>query len=98
MREQRTLFDLTQDGWVSGKKIRRIYPKFDVSTFVSDGDGGVDPLQRDEAIGRVLRQHLPQNYSDALAILMTYVGIEAPSKPTRHPTAEVDFQQNSCRH
>ena len=98
MREQRTLFDLTQDGWVSGKKIRRIYPEFDVSTFVSDGDGGVDTLQRDEAIGRVLRQHLPQNYSDALAILMTYVGIEAASKPTRHPTAEDDFQQNSCRH
>ena len=35
MREQRTLFDLTQDGWGIGKKIQRIYPKFDVSTFVS---------------------------------------------------------------
>ena len=49
MREQRTLFDLTQDGWGIGKKIQRIYPKFDVSTFVSDGDGGVDTLQRDES-------------------------------------------------
>ena len=49
MREQRTLFDLTQDGWVIGKKIQRIYPEFDVSTFVSDGDGGVDTLQRDES-------------------------------------------------
>ena len=49
MREQRTLFDLTQDGLVIGKKIQRIYPKFDVSTFVSDGDGGVDTLQRDES-------------------------------------------------
>ena len=36
MREQRTLFDLTQDGWVIGKKIQRIYPEFDVSAFVSD--------------------------------------------------------------
>ena len=49
MREQRTLFDLTQDGLVIGKKIQRIYPEFDVSTFVSDGDGGVDTLQRDES-------------------------------------------------
>ena len=82
MRDQRTLFDLTQDGLVIGKKIQRIYPGFDVSAFVSD--------VRTEMEG--------QNYSDALAILMTYVEIEAPSKPTRHPTAEVDFQQNSCRH
>ena len=36
MREQRTLFDLTQDGLVIGKKLQRIYPEFDVSTFVSD--------------------------------------------------------------
>ena len=36
MREQRTLFDLTQDGLVIGKKIQRIYPEFDVSAFVSD--------------------------------------------------------------
>ena len=97
MREQRTLFDLTQDGLVIGKKIQRIYPEFDVSTFVSDGDGGQTLYNVTKAIGRVLRQHLPQNYSDALAILMTYVGIEAPPEPTRHLTAEDDFQQNSCR-
>ena len=36
MRDQRTLFDLTQDGLVIGKKIQRIYPEFDVSAFVSD--------------------------------------------------------------
>ena len=36
MREQRTLFDLTQDGLVIGKKIQRIYPEFGVSAFVSD--------------------------------------------------------------
>ena len=36
MRDQRTLFDLTQDGLVIGKKIQRIYPGFDVSAFVSD--------------------------------------------------------------
>ena len=52
MREQRTLFDLTQDGWGIGKKIQRIYPKFRFGC----------------------------------------------SKPTRHPTAEDDFQQNSYRH
>ena len=101
MREQRTLFDLTQDSLVIGKKIQRIYPEFDVSTFVSDVRTemeGQTLYNVTKAIGRVLRQHLPQNYSDALAILMTYVGIEAASKPTRHPTAEDDFQQNSCRH
>ena len=36
MREQRTLFDLTQDGLVIGQKIQRTYPEFDVSGFVSD--------------------------------------------------------------
>ena len=36
MRDQRILFDLTQDGVVIGKKIQRIYPEFDVSAFVSD--------------------------------------------------------------
>ena len=36
MREQRTLFDLTQDGLVIGKKLQYIYPEFDVSAFVSD--------------------------------------------------------------
>ena len=90
MREQRTLFDLTQDGWVIGKKIQRIYPEFDVSTFVSDVRTemeGQTIYNVTKAIGRVLRQHLPQNYSDALAILMTYVEIEVPSKPndTRPP-------------
>ena len=100
MREQRTLFDLTQDGLVIGKKIQRIYPEFDVSTFVSDVRTemeGQTLYNVTKAIGRVLRQHLPQDYSDALAILIKYVGIEAPPEPTRHPTAEDDFQQNSCR-
>ena len=36
MREQRTLFDLTQDGLVIGEKIQHIYPGFDVTAFVSD--------------------------------------------------------------
>ena len=36
MREQRTLFDLTQDGLVIGQKIQRLYPEFDVSAFVKD--------------------------------------------------------------
>ena len=33
---QRTLFDLTQDGLIIGKKLQRIYPKFDVAAFVTD--------------------------------------------------------------
>lgn len=33
---QRTLFDLTQDGLIIGKKLQRIYPEFDVSSFVVD--------------------------------------------------------------
>ena len=36
MRDQRMLFDLTQDGLIIGEKIQRIYPEFDVSGFVSD--------------------------------------------------------------
>ena len=36
MRDQRTLFDLTQDDLVIGEKIQRIYPEFGVSAFVSD--------------------------------------------------------------
>ena len=36
MQEQRTLFDLTQDGLVIGQKIQRLYPEFDVSGFVKD--------------------------------------------------------------
>ena len=53
----------------------------------SDGDGGQTLYNVTKAIGRVLCQHLPQDYSDALAILMTYVEIEVPSKPndTRPP-------------
>ena len=46
MREQRTLFDLTQDRLVIGEKIQRIYPEFDVSAFVADvrGEMGTDDL------------------------------------------------------
>ena len=36
MKDQRTLFELTQDGLVIGEKIQRIYPQFDVSGFVAD--------------------------------------------------------------
>ena len=34
MREQRTLFDLTQDGLVIGKKIQRIYPESDAEQTI----------------------------------------------------------------
>lgn len=93
MRDQRTLFDLTQDGLVIGEKIQHIYPEFDVSAFVSNVQTemeGQTIYNVPKAIGRVLRQHLPENYSDALAILMAYVEIEAPPEPTQHPTTEVE--------
>ena len=51
-----------------------------------------------KAIGRVLRQHLPQDYSEALAILMEFVEIEAPSEPTRHPTPEVETSLRPIAH
>ena len=101
MREQRTLFDLTQDGLVIGEKIQRIYPEFDVSGFVSDVRTemeGQTIYNVTKAIGRVLRQHLPEDYSDALAILMRFVEIEAPSEPTRHPTAEVETSLRPISH
>ena len=93
MREQRTLFDLTQDGLVIGKKLQRIYPEFDVSAFVADVRTemeGQTIYNVTNAIGRVLRQHLPQDYADALAILMDFVEMEAPPEPTRNPTPEVE--------
>ena len=101
MRDQRILFDLTQDGLVIGKKIQRIYPEFDVSAFVSDVRAemeGQTIYNVTKAIGRVLRQHLPQNYSDALAILMEFAEIEAPPEPTRHPTPEVETSLRPIAH
>ena len=101
MREQRTLFDLTQDGLVIGEKIQRIYPEFDVSSFVSDVRTemeGQTIYNVTNAIGRVLRNYLPQNYSDALAILMDFVEREAPAEPTRHPTPEVETSLRPISH
>ena len=101
MRDQRTLFDLTQDGLVIGEKIQRIYPEFDVPAFVSDVRTemeGQTIYNVANAIGRVLHQHLPQNYSDALAILMAFAEIEAPPEPRRHPTAEVETSLRPIAH
>jgi|GEM_PF-1791263 len=101
MRDQRTLFDLTQDGLVIGKKIQRIYPEFDVSAFVSEVRTemeGQTIYNVTNTIGRVLRQYLPQDYSDALAILMKYVKIEAPPEPTLHPTPKVETRLRPISH
>jgi 3-methyladenine DNA glycosylase AlkC len=101
MRDQRTLFDLTQDGLVIGEKIQRIYPEFDVSAFVSDVRTemeGQTIYNVTKAIGRVLRQHLPEDYSDALAILMAFAEIAAPSEPTRHPTPKVETRLRPISH
>ena len=73
--QQRTLFDLTQDGLVIGGKLQRIYPDFDTHTFIKDVRTemeGQTIYNVTKAIGRVLRYHLPENYSEALAILMKY--------------------------
>ena len=101
MKEQRTLFDLTQDGLVIGEKIQRIYPEFDVSTFVSDVRTemeGQTIYNVTKAIGRVLRYHLPQDYAEALAILMDFVEMEAPPEPTRNPTPEVETSLRPVSH
>ncbi|MYC77094.1 hypothetical protein F4X10_15120 [Candidatus Poribacteria bacterium] len=101
MREQRTLFDLTQDGLVIGQKIQHIYPEFDVAVFVSDVRTemeGQTLYNVTKAIGRVLRQYLPEDYSEALAILMAFVEIEALPEPTRHPTPEVETSLRPISH
>lgn len=101
MREQRTLFDLTQDGRVIGQKLQRIYPEFDVPAFVADVRTemeGQTIYNVTKAIGRALREHLPQDYSEALAILMDYAKSEAPAKPRRHPTAEVETSLRPISH
>ncbi len=101
MREQRTLFELTQDGLVIGQKLQRIYPEFDVPAFVADVRTemeGQTIYNVTKAIGRTLREHLPQDYSEALAILMNYVKSEAPAKPRRHPTAEVETSLRPISH
>lgn len=81
-RGQRPLFDLTQDGLIIGQKLQRIYPTFDTSAFVADVRTEMEGqmiYNVTQAIGRVLRRHLPQNYSNALAILMRYVNTETGS-------------------
>ncbi len=101
MREQRTLFDLTQDGLVIGQKLQRVYPEFDVPAFVADVRTEMEGQtihNVPKAIGRALREHLPQDYSEALAILMDYAKSEAPAKPRRHPTAEVETSLRPISH
>ncbi len=101
MREQRTLFELTQDGLVIGQKLQRLYPEFDVTAFVSDVRTemeGQTIYNVTNAIGRVLRQHLPQDYSEALAILMAFVESEAPPEPRRHPSPEVETSLRPIAH
>ena len=93
MRDQRTLFNLTQDGLVIGEKIQRIYPELDVSGFVADVRTemeGQTIYNVTKTIGRVLHQHLPQDYAEALALLMDFVEVEVPPEPTLNPTPEVE--------
>ena len=60
---QRTLFDLTQDGLVIGRKLEHIYPDFDTHTFVKDVRTemeGQTIYNVTKAVGRILRHHLPE--------------------------------------
>lgn len=99
--KQRTLFDLTQDGLVIGDKLQRIYPDFDTRTFIKDVRAemeGQTIYNVTHAIGRVLRNHLPQNYSDALAILMEHVDAELPSEPSPSPSEELQTNLRPISH
>ena len=82
MRDQRTLFDLTQDSLVIGRKLQRIYPDFDVDAFVTDVRlemEGQTLYNVTNAIGRVLQNHLPQDYSENWRNLTSGSGTAAKS-------------------
>ena len=98
---QHTLFDLTQDGLVIGDKLQRIYPDFDTRAFVKDVRTemeGQTIYNVTKAVGRVLRHHLPENYSDALAILMKYADAETPAEPTSSPSEELQTSLRPISH
>ena len=98
---QKTLFDLTQDGLVIGNKLRPLYPDFDVDTFVSDVPQEMQNqtiYNVTNAIGKVLRHHLPRNYPEALSILMEYVKTEFPTTPSKNPTPDVELSLRPISH
>ena len=98
---QKTLFDLTQDGLVIGNKLKPLYPDFDVSAFVSDVR---EEMQNQtiynvtNAIGKVLRHHLPQNYHEALSILIEYVKIESSTTSSKNTSTEVELSLRPISH
>lgn len=98
---QKTLFELTQDGLVIGNKLKPLYPDFDVSAFVSDVRKEMQNqtiYNITNAIGKVLRHHLPQYYPAALSILMEYIKIESPSTPSKNPTPDVELSLRPISH
>ena len=98
---QRTLFNLTQDGLVIGRKLERVHSDFDTRTFVKDVRTemeGQTIYNVTQAIGRVLRHHLPENYSDALAILMKYADAETPAEPTSSTSEELQTSLRPISH
>lgn len=98
---QQVLFDLTQDGLVIGKKLSSIYPAFDVNWFVRDIRNemqGQTIHNITHAIGKMLRHHLPSDYSEALTILMTYINVENIPLPNPHPSAEVELSLTPISH
>ncbi len=101
MRDQRTFFDLTQDGLVLGQKMQRVYPRFELSAFVSAVRTemvGQTLHNVTTAIGSVLRDYLPPEYADALAIIRTYVTREAPREPMANPTLAVETSLRPIAH
>ena len=98
---QRTLFDLTQDGLVIGRKLERVHSDFDTRTFVKDVRTemeGQTIYNVTQAIGRILRHHLPENYTDALAILMKYADAETPAEPIPSPSEELQTSLRPISH
>lgn len=98
---QKTLFDLTQDGLVIGNKLKPLHPEFDVSAFVSDVRKEMQNqtiYNVTNAIGKVLRHHLPQNYQDALSILMEYVKKETTKTPSKNTTPELELSLRPISH
>ncbi|MDE0299159.1 MAG: hypothetical protein OXN17_11035 [Candidatus Poribacteria bacterium] len=98
---QRTLFDLTQDGLIVGRKLERIFPDFDTHTFVKDVRTemeGQTIYNVTKAIGLAFRCHLPEDYSDALAILMEFADGEVSAKPGPSPSEELQTSLRPISH
>ncbi|MBT3180124.1 MAG: DNA alkylation repair protein [Candidatus Marinimicrobia bacterium] len=56
-----------------GKNLQTVTVQFDIDTFIRDAMTGIKPLtmtERSHHIARAMRQHLPNLYSDAIALIL----------------------------